>query len=255
MQKHVRGGVAMVGLIDAVLDGREAPPDVGYGDRDPEAMRRARGALVRKLAREITSRRVLEAIYRVPRHLFLIADEWGEAYADRPLPIGNGQTISQPTIVAVMTEALELNGREKVLEIGTGSAYQSAVLAVLAGDVFTIERFPHLADLARRRLQALGFHNVHVLTADGYLGWPMMAPFDRVIVTAAPPRLPPALVDQLVDGGIIVAPIGEPDGAFSFGQSLIRGRKIEGALDVEDLCAVAFVPMCPGIGDERISLS
>jgi protein-L-isoaspartate(D-aspartate) O-methyltransferase len=234
-------------IIDDVLRGGETPPEIGLGDRDPLEMRLSRAALVRKLSREVGSRRVLEALYRTPRHLFVSPAQYDEAYADRPLPIGHGQTISQPTVVALMTEALELSGKERVLEIGTGSAWQGAILALLTREVFTIERVAELAARAERRLIDLGLSNVHVRFGDGYLGWPEGAPFDRVVVTAAPEQMPGGLVEQLDEGGIIVAPIGTSyDGMFGGYQSLQRCRKKDGDLRCENLGAVAFVPMLPG---------
>ena len=207
--------------------------------READALR---DELVGHLAREVRSERVLEAMRRVPRHLFVPRASLRRAYADMPLPIGNDQTISQPTVVAVMTEALELSGRERVLEIGTGSGYQAAILSVLAREVYTIEIVPELGEAARKRLAELGYSNVHVLVGDGYEGWPAEAPFDRVIVTAAPPELPRALVEQLVEGGVLVAPVGRSPWA----QRLLRYRKTHRGTTVEDLGAVAFVPMVPG---------
>src|SRR5262249_12815799 len=152
------------------------------------------------------SDRVRGAMMRVPRHLFVPGASLEEAYDDAPFPIGHGQTISQPAVVAVMTEALELGGRERVLEGGTGSGSEAAVLSLLSSDVYTIEIVTDLAEIARERLATLGYANVHVRAGDGYAGWPEHAPFDRIIVTAAPPELPRALVDQLAEGGVLVAP-------------------------------------------------
>jgi protein-L-isoaspartate(D-aspartate) O-methyltransferase len=184
--------------------------------------------------------RVLEAMRRIPRHLFVPQAGLIDAYRDLPYPIGHGQTISQPTVVALMTNALELRGHEKVLEIGTGSGYQTAVLSLLAREVYSIEIVPTLGNEAKARLAELGYRNVHVRVGDGYQGWPEHAPFDRVILTAAPPEMPQALVDQLAMGGIIVAPVG--DGA----QDLVRWRKQPDGLVKEFLGAVRFVPMVPG---------
>ncbi len=191
---------------------------------------------------EVKDARVLEAMDRAPRHLFVPGVSLWRAYMDYPAPIGHGQTISQPTIVGVMTEALELKGNERVLEIGTGSGWQAAILSLLAKDVYTIEIIPELAEEARARLEVLGFHNVHVLAGDGYKGWPEHAPFDRVIVTAAPEKLPQTLLDQLADGGILVAPIGPNEHT----QDLMRYRKHRGQISSEDLGPVRFVPMVPG---------
>jgi protein-L-isoaspartate(D-aspartate) O-methyltransferase len=185
--------------------------------------------------------KVLAALRLVPRHLFMPGTTLRRAYADQPNPIGYGQTISQPTVVAIMTDALDLKGSERVLEIGTGSGYQAAVLSVLVRDVFTIEIVRELGESARARLSELGYKNVEVRVGDGYQGWPEHAPFDRVLLTAAPPEIPKALVDQLRDGGILVAPVGE-DGEL---QRLVRWRKVGGILQKEDLGSVRFVPMVP----------
>lgn len=186
------------------------------------------------------SPRVLDALRAVPRHLFMPRFGVAAAYRDVPYPIGHGQTISQPTVVALMTQALHLTGSERVLEIGTGSGYQSAVLSVLAKEVYTIEVVAPLGEAAKQRLARLGYDNVKVRIGDGYAGWPEHAPFDRIIVTAAPPELPPALVAQLAEGGVIVAPVGGDE------QDLVRWVKHDGELDKTVLGAVRFVPMVPG---------
>jgi protein-L-isoaspartate(D-aspartate) O-methyltransferase len=159
--------------------------------------------------RGVKDPRVLEAMRRVPRHQFVPADLVPHAYEDRALPIGHGVTISQPYIVAYMTEALDVRPEHRVLEIGTGSAYQTAILAELAREVYTVEIIPALAALARERLDALGYANVRVREGDGYGGWPDEAPFDRIIVTAAPEVIPPPLVEQLAVGGRMVIPVGD----------------------------------------------
>lgn len=159
--------------------------------------------------RGIRDQRVLHAIAKVPRHLFVEEALVGRAYGDHPLPIGEGQTISQPYMVALMSEALELAGHERVLEIGTGSGYQTAVLAELCGKVFTIERLKGLADRAMRRLDELGYYNVLARVGDGSLGWREEAPFDAVMVTAAAPDVPPALLEQLAVKGRLVVPVGD----------------------------------------------
>ncbi len=205
---------------------------------DSERLRRA---LVDEIAGRVDDPRVVAAMRAVPRHLFVDAP-LATAYGDHPLPIGHDQTISQPTIVAVMSGALDLDGSERVLEIGTGSGYQAAVLARLAREVFSIELVPSLAVLARRRLDELGFTNVRVRVGDGYLGWPDAAPFGRIIVTAAPTTLPPALLDQLADGGVLVAPVGAQGG----NQRLLRLRRKGALVSTEDLGPVVFVPMLHG---------
>src|SRR5512139_2525652 len=159
-------------------------------------------------ARGVKDPRVLSAMLKVERHRFVPRDLQTSAYSDQPLPIGEGQTISQPYIVALMTELLELKGEEKVLEVGTGSGYQAAILAELAEEVYTIEIVESLATSARKTLLELGFKNIKVKAGDGYLGWPEVSPFDVIIVTAAPDHVPQPLIDQLKDGGRLVIPVG-----------------------------------------------
>jgi len=186
---------------------------------------------------------VLEAMSTVPRHMFVPELSLAAAYRDAPQPIGLGQTISQPTVVAMMAQALELTSDSEVLEIGTGSGYAAAVVAKLARHVYTIEIHEPLANSARIKLAAAGHANVTVRAGDGYAGWPEHAPFDRIVLTAAPERLPSALVEQLAVGGVLVAPVG-PEGEL---QRLHRHRKLpSGALTSEDLGAVMFVPMVHG---------
>jgi protein-L-isoaspartate(D-aspartate) O-methyltransferase len=180
----------------------------------------------------------------VPRHLFVPDSYRDQAYADHPLPIGYGQTISQPYIVALMTEALELEPGDKVLEIGTGSAYQAAVLAVIAEQVYTIEIVPELAESAAARLAALDYDNVVATQGDGYFGWEEHQPFDAIIVTAAPDHLPQPLVKQLKDGGHLVIPIGPPGGY----QSLWRFTRDGDELMAQNMGGVSFVPFTgPGV--------
>ncbi|MEX0590381.1 MAG: protein-L-isoaspartate(D-aspartate) O-methyltransferase [Xanthobacteraceae bacterium] len=188
--------------------------------------------------------RVLRALELVPRELFVEPEQADHAYADSALPIECGQTISQPYVVAAMTEALKIEPSHKVLEIGTGSGYQAAVLAHLAGQVVTVERYRTLAEMAKRRLQSLDLGNVTVIVGDGALGAPAHAPFDRIIVTAAAPEVPQALVEQLVDGGIMVVPVGRSGGV----QSLLRLRKKPAGQGLErtELMSVRFVPLVPG---------
>jgi protein-L-isoaspartate(D-aspartate) O-methyltransferase len=193
------------------------------------------------VTRGVTETHVIEAMLETPRHRFVPDDLRDQAYADHPLPIGYGQTISQPFIVAWMTALLDLQPGEKVLEIGTGSGYQAAVLAELDLDleVYSIEIIPELAEQAQDRLNAMGYENVHVKQDDGYYGWPEHAPFDAIIVTAAPDHLPQPLADQLAVDGQLVIPIGPPGGY----QTLWRFAKSEGALKAENLGGVAFVPL------------
>jgi protein-L-isoaspartate(D-aspartate) O-methyltransferase len=188
--------------------------------------------------RGITDPRVLEAMSRVPRHLFVAEEMRNGAYNDMALPIGEGQTISQPYMVAVMTELLELDGTEKVLEIGTGSGYQAAVLAELASQVYTIERNMLIADRATALLRSLSYGNIHIKIGDGTLGWPEAAPFDAIIVTAASPGIPEPLVDQLAADGILVIPVGS-----RFSQDLRKVRKTHQGLMEERHTPCVFVPL------------
>ncbi len=186
----------------------------------------------------IHDEKVLSVMEKIPRHLFVPEYMRHLAYEDSPLPIGHGQTISQPYIVALMTEALELQGEEKVLEIGTGSGYQTAILAELAREIFSIERLHTLAEGARRRLELLGYGNVHVRVGDGTLGWPEEAPFHRIIVTGGLPQLPHSLWEQLADGGRLIAPIGG-----RYDQYLWLYIKERGAQRKRALCPCTFVPI------------
>jgi protein-L-isoaspartate(D-aspartate) O-methyltransferase len=203
-----------------------------------EAARRARMVETQIVSRGVRDPRVLEAMKDVPRHLFVEPAEQPRAYDDSPLPIAGNQTISQPYIVALMTELLDLSPQERVLEIGTGSGYQSAVLSKLCREVYSIEIVPELAREAAARLQRLGYANVTVREGDGYRGWPEHAPFDGVIVTAAPERIPQPLLDQLAPGGRMVIPVG------GFFQELKVFRKDSaGRITEEAILPVRFVPM------------
>ena len=195
-------------------------------------------------ARGISDARVLAAMTKVPRHLFVPEDVRWRAYDDTPLPIGHDQTISQPYIVGYMSEALELRPTDRVLEIGTGSGYQAAILGELAHEVYTIEIVPQLAEQARAALERSGYRNVHVRQGNGYLGWPEAAPFDRIIVTAAPDQVPQALVDQLAIGGIMVVPVG---GVYD-DQVMKIIRKTEKGVITRETLPVRFVPMVKGSG-------
>jgi protein-L-isoaspartate(D-aspartate) O-methyltransferase len=188
-------------------------------------------------ARDITSPRVLGAMLKVPRHLFVPEPQRAEAYGDHPLPIGHGQTISQPYIVAFMTQALELEPHHRVLEIGTGSGYQAAVLGELAKEVYTIEIVAPLADRAKATLASQGYRGVHVRTGNGYLGWPEHAPYDRIIVTAAPDEVPKALVEQLKTGGLMAIPVG------TVWQELRILRRTATGTETLRTLPVRFVPM------------
>ena len=198
---------------------------------------RARMVSEQLRSRDITDSRILDVMGRVPRHLFVPESERAGAYDDHPLPIGHGQTISQPYIVAFMSQALKVGPEDKVLEIGTGSGYQAAVLGELARDVYTIEIVAPLGEEARKTLESLGYRNVHVRIGNGYLGWPDQAPFDRIMVTAAPQEIPEALVEQLRVGGLMAVPVG------SVFQELRILRKTDAGLETLDTMPVRFVPM------------
>jgi protein-L-isoaspartate(D-aspartate) O-methyltransferase len=196
--------------------------------------------------REIDDPRVLAAMEAVPRHRF-VPDELLElAYLDRPLPIGHDVTISQPYIVALMTQLADVQAGERVLEVGTGSGYQAAVLAELGAEVYTVERIEALAVRARELLHELGYAKVHVRHGDGYAGWPERAPFDAILLTAAPPSIPTALTDQLARGGKLVAPVGADVGW----QELVVIEKTDDGLRRRRITDVAFVPMLPGTTPE-----
>jgi protein-L-isoaspartate(D-aspartate) O-methyltransferase len=225
-------------LIFGGTDSTQVPP------ADPAAeaaFASARTRMVRDqiLARGIRDDRVLAAMARVPRHEFVPASQRSMAYEDGPLPIGHGQTISQPYIVAFMTAALDPKPDDRILEIGTGSGYQAAVLSCLVAEVFSIERVEPLARRAGADLKRLGFRNVEVRMGDGYLGWPEAAPFDGVIVTCAPEQVPRALVEQLKVGGRMIVPVGPTDGV----QELYLLCKHPEGLETQAVLPVRFVPM------------
>ena len=188
-------------------------------------------------ARGVTDERVLKAMRTVERHKFIPGHNVSSAYDDHPLPIGHGQTISQPYIVALMTELCELKGTEKVLEIGTGSGYQTAIFSLLAREVYSIEIVEPLGKSARQKLAELGYRNVEIRIGDGYAGWPEQAPFGVIMLTASPPRIPQRLIDQLADGGVLVAPEGE------FSQELVTIKKSNGKISKKTITYVRFVPM------------
>ncbi len=211
---------------------------------DQYALERQRMVAQQLQGRDITDIRVLAAMRAVPRHRFVPDHLAPLAYNDHPLPIGSGQTISQPYIVALMTQWAEIKPGDKVLEVGTGSGYQAAVLAEITDRVFSIELKPGLAAAAAKRLQALGYGQVQVRTGDGYQGWPAEAPFDAILVTATAPQVPPALKEQLAEGGRLVIPVGD-SGSLQY---LLRLRKVKGELKEEDRLPVRFVPLVkPGV--------
>lgn len=190
------------------------------------------------MRRGILDKNLLEAFYKVERHKFIPDDLASSAYGDFPVTIGNSQTISQPYIVALMTESLNLSGKEKVLEIGTGSGYQTAILAELAAEVYSIERIRELGERAGKLLEALGYQNIKIKIADGTLGWPEDSPFDRIIITAASGSIPGPLLEQLKENGILIAPLGG-----SFSQVLTKAEKKDGLMQYRQICGCTFVPL------------
>jgi len=234
IRREALTGLAVLALFASVAC-RDASVLVAQ-DRSDEANRMVEEQL---RARGIRDTRVLDAMRRVPRHRFVLPQYQRAAYDDHPLPIGYDQTISQPYIVGFMTEALSIGPDDVVLEIGTGSGYQAAVLGEIAREVYTIEIVAALADRARRTLAELGYRNVHTRTGDGYAGWPEHAPFSRIIVTAAPETVPQALVDQLAVGGTMILPVGPERGD----QELRILRKTERGVTTERSLPVRFVPM------------
>jgi len=221
-------------FVAQCTEGKRAPDVSPKGD--DKTMREAMVETQIK-ARGVKDPRVLSAMLKVERHLFVPKNLHSTAYSDQPLPIGEGQTISQPYIVALMTELMDLKGEEKVLEVGTGSGYQAAILAELAKEVYTIEIIEKLATSAERLLLDLGYKNIKVKAGDGYLGWPEAAPFDAIIVTCAPDHIPKPLIAQLKEGGRMVIPVGEST------QELKRIVKRSGKLQTTDVIPVLFVPM------------
>lgn len=229
--------VAALVAAGTAVDSRSVRHPIGQPTRDARRFERQTMVDDQIQGRGIADPRVLAAMRSVPRERFVPANVTREAYADHPLPIGHGQTISQPYIVAYMSEALQVSKSSKVLEIGTGSGYQAAVLGELAGEVYSIEIVPQLADRARQTLDALGYKNIHVRTGDGYLGWPEQAPFDRIMVTAAPDHVPQPLVDQLATGGRLVIPVGRADQDL-----LLVSRTPQGVVQQRTI-PVRFVPL------------
>ncbi len=225
--------VIQISLSPSLSAGTD-PEDPGYADEREEMVK------TQIQSRGVSDKRVLAALRKVERHRFVPEEMRSYAYIDRPLPIGEGQTISQPYVVALMTELLELKGEEKVLEIGTGSGYQAAILAELCGRVYTIEILEPLADRSRALLEELGYGNIEVRCGDGYLGWPEHAPFDAIIVTCAPPEIPEPLAGQLKEGGRMVIPVG------TVFQELKVIEKKDGKLITKDVIPVRFVPMLRG---------
>jgi protein-L-isoaspartate(D-aspartate) O-methyltransferase len=226
---------ALLALLVVLLASSAPPMDA---QTDPFRERRERMVETQIRARGVFDELVLQAMNRVPRHLFVPEGVRAQAYDDYPLPIGARQTISQPYIVALMTSLLDLEGGEKVLEIGTGSGYQAAVLAEIAREVYTVEILEPLAANAQKTLTSLGYQNVHFRVGDGYAGWSEGAPFDGIVVTAAPEKVPQPLLDQLKVGGRLVIPVG------NFLQDLmVLTKNANGGFDKKNVIPVRFVPM------------
>jgi protein-L-isoaspartate(D-aspartate) O-methyltransferase len=234
----VRGCLAVVFLLLLHCARPVDTPSVAAAD----AYAAQREAMVREqiAARGVADEAVLEAMRTVPRHLFVPENAVAEAYGDSPLPIGFNQTISQPYIVAYMSELLDVEKDQKVLEIGTGSGYQAAVLSLLAGEVYTIEIVDELGRQAAARLDQLGYKNVQVRVGNGYLGWPEEAPFDRVMLTAAPEEIPQPLIEQLGPGGRLVAPVGP---VFGVQELIVVDKDVSGKVTRRSELPVRFVPM------------
>jgi protein-L-isoaspartate(D-aspartate) O-methyltransferase len=211
---------------------------VSFDDKNRYAISRQTMVDFHLKGRDIHDLRVLDAMAQIPREQFIPTKYAGNAYDDSPLPIGMGQTISQPYIVALMTQCLKLSGDEEVLEIGTGSGYQCAILAALTSKVYTMERFGELSEQAQASLGPLGFENIEYAVGDGSCGWPQDKQFDRIIITAAVPDIPGPLTDQLKEGGLVVAPVGG-----QYAQELIVAKKHTGGLITETLCGCRFVKL------------
>ena len=218
---------------------QESPDVFPETSNDIFSQKRMQMVEIQLRGRDIVNEKVLEVMESVPRHKFVDESIWNEAYSDYPLPIGEGQTISQPYVVALMTQALNLTGSEKVLEIGTGSGYQAAVLAEIVMEVYTVEIREKLSEKAENSLSNLGYANVYVKYADGYFGWEENAPYDAIIITCAVNHIPPPLISQLKDGGRLILPLGPT----TYYQSLTLLQKTDQGLSSEYITSVAFVPM------------
>lgn len=236
MRKHSVVNVFIVSLLAAGFINSFRTDGKAQGDFEKKRREMVRRQLQ---ARDINDERVLDVMGRIPRHLFVNKRYWNDAYADHPLPIDEGQTISQPYIVALMTQCLDLKGEDKVLEIGTGSGYQAAVLAYIVDEVYSIEIKEMLAEKAAEILRDLNFSKISVKCADGYYGWEEYAPFDAIIVTCAANHIPPPLLDQLKEGGRLIIPLG----STLYYQTLTLVTKKDGKPLVEHITSVRFVPM------------
>jgi len=242
----------LAGLLSLIFPGVPLV-DASQAELRPEGINdqsvRARRAMIDRdlAARGIKDPKILQAMGSIPRQLFVPEKFRAFAYEDRPLPIGEGQTISQPYIVAFMTELLGLKGTERVLEIGTGSGYQAAVLAKVAGEVYSVEILPKLSERAKTVLKHLGLDNVHLKVGDGFFGWEEQAPFDAILVTAAARKVPEPLWRQLREGGRLIMPLGENQES----QKLVRVTKADGRQLIEEVAGVVFVPLTGAIRDDR----
>lgn len=214
---------------------RKNPQNERVGDDYTDLREKMVDEQIRK--RGVKDKRVLEVMRKVPRHLFVDSDSMSDAYEDNAMPIECDQTISQPYIVALMTELLELDTASKVLEIGTGCGYQTVVLAEMVEQVFTVEIVPELAASASRRFEEFGYRNINKKHGNGYYGWEKYAPYDRIIVTAAPKKLPNRLIEQLAEGGLMILPVGD------YHQDLVRIRRTEHGIECKNVSGVRFVPM------------
>ena len=214
---------------------RKNPQNKPVGDDYADLREKMVDEQIRK--RGVKDKRVLEVMRKVPRHLFVDPDSMSDAYEDNAMPIQCDQTISQPYIVGLMTELLELKAASKVLEIGTGCGYQTAVLAEMVEEVYTVEILPELAESASRRFEEFGYRNIHRRYGNGYYGWEKYAPYDRIIVTAAPKKLPNRLIKQLAEGGLMILPIGD------YHQDLVRIHRTEHGIESKNVSGVRFVPM------------
>jgi len=228
-------------ILSLLLLGFSGSPDEKISTVSDDTYKIMRNSMVmdQLVTRGIRDKKVLEAMRKIPRHLFVDKSLSGKAYADHPLPIGEGQTISQPYVVALMSEALDLKPSDRVLEIGTGSGYQAAVLAEIVKEVYTIEIKKKLSEEAGKLLNSLGYGNINTRYADGYFGWDMYAPFDAIIITASANHIPPLLIKQLKDGGRLIIPLG----STLYYQTLTLLTKNRDSLDVRQMDNVAFVPM------------
>ncbi len=241
LRRAAGGCLTAMAILMATRTGNPGISEMDHPGEDLNAVARRRMVEDQILRRGVKDARVLGAMRRVPRHLFVPESERARAYEDGPLPIGEGQTISQPYIVALMTEALQVGPNDRVLDVGTGSGYQAAVLAEIVKEVFSIEILDRLAADATRRLADLGYRNVTVRVGDGWFGWPEKAPFDAILVAAAPEEVPRALIEQLKPGGRLVIPVGGT--GLADAQNLVRITRTAEGTRRETLLPVRFVPM------------